>query len=247
VSEQVDLRKLLLGKQQELTMKLGLGDLQWHPTAKGEVSEANWQAALNGRQGNGFLPSRYAVSKAFIIDSQGQRSDQIDLVIHDAHYCPLLFEDAGNRYIPAESVYAVFEVKPELNRENVIYAAGKAASVRRLHRTSAPIRWIGGISEPDEPFDILAGILATRVGWADALGDSLVSALNDTDAGGRLDLGAVAAAGAFEVTYDDGPRVTTNDDDAWLMHFLTRLYSLLQERGTVRAIDLAAYTHPAQT
>jgi hypothetical protein len=41
---------------------------------------------LDGRHGReGFLPGRYAVSGAFVIDADGNRSEQIDLVIHDAH------------------------------------------------------------------------------------------------------------------------------------------------------------------
>jgi hypothetical protein len=95
--------------------------------AKGDVAEVNWHAALDGRHGReGFLPGRYAVSSAYVIDAEGNRSDQIDLVVHDAHFCPLLFKQAGHRYIPAESVYAVFEVKPELNRDYVLYAGEKA-------------------------------------------------------------------------------------------------------------------------
>ncbi|HEX8205120.1 MAG TPA: DUF6602 domain-containing protein, partial [Solirubrobacteraceae bacterium] len=142
---QVDLRSLLMAKQETLLAELATAGVHWHPTAKGDVGEANWIAALDGRHGaNGFLPSRYAVSSAFIIDADGNRSDQIDLVVHDAHFCPLFFEKAGHRYVPAESVYAVFEVKPELNRDYVLYAAEKAASVRALRRTSVPIVWMAG-------------------------------------------------------------------------------------------------------
>jgi hypothetical protein len=38
-------------------------------------------------------------------------------------------------YIPAESVYAVFEVKQDV-KGNIDYAAQKVESVRRLKRTS---------------------------------------------------------------------------------------------------------------
>jgi hypothetical protein len=111
-----------------------------HPDAKGDVGEVNWHAVLDGRHDRGgFLPGRYAVSSAFVLDADGETSDQIDLVIHDAHFCPLLFEHAGHRYVPSESVYAVVEVKPELNRDYVLYAAKKTASVRAIRRTSVPI------------------------------------------------------------------------------------------------------------
>jgi hypothetical protein len=249
MSDKVDLRSLLLAKQEMLKSHLAASSAHWHPGAKGDVAEVNWHAALDGRHGReGFLPGRYAVSSAYVIDADGNRSDQIDLVVHDAHFCPLLFEQAGHRYIPAESVYAVFEVKPELNREYVLYAGEKAASVRALHRTSVPIVWMGGTAEPRKPFPILAGILATRSSWSPPLGDSLQSALLDIEPAGRLDLGAVAEQGAFEASYPSAGDITlsTSEPDAALMFFLTRLYSRLQQLGTVTAVDLAAYARPLE-
>ena len=61
------------------------------------------------------LPSRYQVEKAFIVDINGELSEQIDIVIFDHHYCPLLFNLDGAVYIPAESVYAV--LKPIVKQE----------------------------------------------------------------------------------------------------------------------------------
>ena len=40
--------------------------------------------------------------------------------------------------MPAESVYAVFECKPALNKDLLLYGSGKADSVRKLHRTGPP-------------------------------------------------------------------------------------------------------------
>jgi hypothetical protein len=57
-----------------------------------------------------ILPSRYQVSKGFVVDSDSMRSEQIDVIIHDRVFSPLLWEDGGYMYVPAESVYAVFEV-----------------------------------------------------------------------------------------------------------------------------------------
>ena len=249
MSETVDLRSLLLAKQEVLRSHLAAASTHWHPDAKGDVGEVNWQAVLDGRHDRGgFLPGRYAVSSAFIIDADRNRSQQIDLVIHDAHFCPLLFEQAGHRYIPAESVYAVFEIKPELDRNHVLYASEKAASVRALRRTSVPIVHAGGTYTPREPFEIAAGILATRGRWSPPLGEPLKKALGDVDTAGRLDFGAVAEDGAFEASYSEEGRVelAVSDPDGGLMFFLTRLYTRLQQLGTVTAVDLAAYARQLQ-
>jgi len=65
-----------------------------------------------------FLPSRYAVTKGFVFDATGKISEQLDVIIYDAHYSPLIFETgAGEKFITAESVYAVFDSKPEINKK----------------------------------------------------------------------------------------------------------------------------------
>jgi len=58
----------------------------------------------------------------------------------------------------------------------------------------------------------------------------------------------VAEGGSFEVLYgDDGePTVTTSEPEAGLMFFLTRLYTRLQQLGTVGAVDLSAYARPLE-
>lgn len=245
----VDLHQLLLHKQTVLAAKLHTADALSHSVAKGDVGELNWRAALDGRhEGRGFLPGRYAVSGAFIIDADGNTSEQIDLVIHDAHFCPLFFEEGDNRYIPAESVYAVFEIKPELNRQHVLYAGKKAASVRRLRRTSVPIVHAGGTFEARKPFTILAGILTASSGWTSPpFGDPLIEALNDTEELGKLDFGATAEHGAFEVSYGEhGPELSISETESGLVFFLTHLYTRLQSLGTVTAIDLSEYAKPLQ-
>src|SRR2546426_9115632 len=105
-----------------------------HPTSKGDVSEAQWRKMLAKH-----LPQRYRVSKGQVVDSRGGISEQMDVIIHDAHYCPLFLHEEGTCFVPAESVYAVFEAKQELDAAYVKAAGAKAASVRRLFRTTAPI------------------------------------------------------------------------------------------------------------
>jgi len=107
-----------------------------------------------------YLPDRYRADKAFVLDSRGEISNEIDVVIYDKQYSPLLFRQDGVLYVPAESVYAVLEVKQELTRNYIKYAGKKAASVRRLHRTSASIIHLGGRSPGKRPFDILAGVVS---------------------------------------------------------------------------------------
>ena len=98
--------------------------------AKGDASEDVWLELLADH-----LPHRYRVAKGIIIDADGRESHYIDIIVYDRRYTPLVFNQNGTIYIPAESVYAVLEAKQDLTRANIIYAGKKAASVRRLRRT----------------------------------------------------------------------------------------------------------------
>ena len=100
-----------------------------HSVTKGDASENVWLDTLGK-----YLPGRYRAAKAHVVDSEGEFSEQIDIVIYDRQYSPLIFRYGGQTIIPAESVYAVFEVKQEINAKHVEYACKKVASVRRLCR-----------------------------------------------------------------------------------------------------------------
>src|SRR3989304_2212833 len=105
-----------------------------HPGSKGDASENVWISLLDT-----YLPKRYQAAKAHVVDSQGNFSQQIDVVIFDRQYSPFIFTYEGEIIVPAESVYAVFEAKQTANAELVAYAQQKVASVRQLQRTSLPI------------------------------------------------------------------------------------------------------------
>ena len=156
----IDIRELFNKKQEQMLATFGLSAELTHPVSKGDATEEegkNWF--------NVFFPKRYRAEKAFIIDSNGNCSDQIDVVIYDTHFSPLIFEVNKEKYIPAESVYAVFEVKQDLNKEYLQYAKEKIASVKRLTRTSAPINTINGYAKGRSAPIIIGGLLTLRSTW----------------------------------------------------------------------------------
>ena len=208
-----------------------------HPGAKGSATEKGWRKMLGK-----YLPWRYCVSKAFVVDSNGAMSHEIDLVIHDRQYSPLLFKHQGALYVPAESVYAVFEIKQVLDGENLDYAARKAASVRKLERTSAPFRHAEGTSVK-QPSEILAGLLCLRSGWTGPFETSLRKALKAAPREGRLDLLCALRSATVDVAYGPDDRATfqTSADDTALIFFFLRLLARLREMATVPAMDLEKY------
>ena len=143
-----DLRRAFLSRQKALAADLGVtADFTDHGTTIGDASEANWSKMLRD-----FLPARYGVGSVTVVDSRGSKSHQIDLAIWDQQYSPNWFTTPGGaRFIPAESVYAVFEVKPSIDKERIEYAGAKVESVRDLVRVPAPIHHVQGQSTAPAP------------------------------------------------------------------------------------------------
>ncbi len=206
-----------------------------HPVDKGDNSEESWRNWLRK-----YLPNRYKVDKATIIDSNDHTSQQIDAVIYDAQYSYLAFQEHGVLYLPAESVYAVFEIKPTLKKVYLEYAADKAASVRNLYRTSAPIPHAGGVYPPKPLLPIISGILTTDSEWSPAFGDSFKTLLKTLYGNKQIDCGCVISEGSFFCDYQTSMLSLSAKEDS-LINFFLQLLAKLQEKGTVPAIDLNAY------
>lgn len=115
-----------------------------------------------------YLPNRYAVAKGVVIDADGNESEQIDVIIYDRQYSYLVLKHNETFLIPAESVYAVFEVKQSLNKGYMEYAQHKTESVRKLKRTSVAIKHAGGKYDPKPLHKIVAGLLTTTSDWAES-------------------------------------------------------------------------------
>ena len=88
-----------------------------HPGTKGDASQGVWLEMLSA-----YLPKRYEATSAHVVDSNGNFSDQIDVVIFDRQYSPFIFNFQQQKIVPAESVYGVFEAKQSINLNEVRYA-----------------------------------------------------------------------------------------------------------------------------
>lgn len=237
----VNLREVFLGLQSEMETSLSTSrKVIAHPGTKGEAGELRWLEMFND-----YLPKRYCADKAFVIDHGGNISEQIDLVVFDRQYSPFLFNKNGAKFIPAESVYGVFEIKQEIDAHHVRYAGEKALSVRRLKRTSAPIHHAGGFyAKPKEPPRILAGILTLDSSWNPSFGAPLRGALAALKPEERLDIGCALKCGGFEVLYtkDGEAKIQASDGSTALIFFFLKFLARLQEMGTVPALDFGAYS-----
>ena len=222
--------------QNEMIADTNLSLVVDHPVDKGSNTEECWIDWFNE-----YLPKRYHAAKATVIDSNGNRSDQIDVVLYDTQYSYLVCTHKGILYIPAESVYAVFEVKQKTSKPNMEYAGKKAESVRALHRTSAPIPHAGGEFAPKKLHRILAGILTSSSTWKEPFGTGFKNCLGVYEENQRIDIGCVLNKGAFSFNYETKKLKTSGASES-LVFFFMELLTALQKMGTVPAIDLAAYS-----
>jgi hypothetical protein len=232
-SGRVDLNQVFLHLQSRMLSHLEVGSALEHASTCGAASEAHWVNLLNSH-----LPERYRASSAFIVDSEGNRSRQIDIAIYDRFYSPLIFPYESGYLIPAESVYAVVEVKQVLTRQYVRDAGLKIGSVRRLRRTSVHVPFAGGSYPPKRPHRILGVVAATRSVWVKDFEENLTSALAQLNSNDAVDLGCVVTQGAFERR---PKRLHLSHPSESLIYFMLRLIERLRALGNAPAADLMSY------
>lgn len=230
----VDLDQLFKGLQAEMLASLGICNSMNHPSDKGDISEDKWIDFLRK-----YLPKRYSVDKGTVVDCTGALSQQIDLVIFDNLYSPLIFNDGTRKYIPAESVYAVFEIKPEINKDYLEYAADKVASVRSLKRTNSDVYHAGGRYEAKEEKDrfvILGGILGTR-SWEN-FDEKIEEYVGPLTGSKDLNLGCSLERGSF---VKHGTELKIGSSEFALISFFTQLHEALRKMATAWPMDINQY------
>lgn len=263
-NNRVNLNDLFGGLQNQMLAQLNTNrEIIKHPTSKGDSLENVWIEWLRK-----YLPNRYCVDKAIIIDSSGNLSEQIDVVIFDQQYTPFVFTQNGIHYIPAEGVYAIFEVKPNLNGSvssknlsYIEYAGKKIGSVRSLKRTSTTIIDRGVNKDARSLTKIIGGILTSTNTISKQ--DTVIKHLEKLEALESIDIGCSIDHSTFYVNYtgeedkdiqDFNERiqgyyntrsfdtVTFSHKEKALVSFFLQLLQYLQSLGTVAAIDLGAYS-----
>jgi|MDTD01.2.fsa_nt_gb hypothetical protein len=258
----IDIAELFSGMQAQMTAQLSTNRTSIpHAPSKGDSLENVWIEWLRE-----YLPNRYNIDKAFVIDSTGQLSEQIDLVIYDQQYTPFVFSQNGIKYIPAEGVYAVFEVKPDLNGSDkngsyIEYAGKKIESVRTLKRTSTFIVDKGKSMPARALTKIIGGILTSECSFKNVttIGDHFrsLSGLETIDMACAVNYGGlfIDFEGEEDLSISDHTeriisyynsrkfkemKISTKDNS--LVSFFLQLSRYLQQSiGTIAAIDFNAY------
>lgn len=86
-----------------------------HSGLKGTALEKEFKRFLRD-----YLPKSIEISSGQIIDSNGNQSKQIDVILHDSQRTPYMFDEDDIQVIPIECVYAVIEVKANIDSTELI-------------------------------------------------------------------------------------------------------------------------------
>jgi len=264
----VDIKLLFQGMQSQMIATLNTNrEFITHPGSKGDALENAWIEWLRK-----YLPNRYSVDKAIVIDYEGNISHQMDIVIYDNWFTPFIFSQNGFHYIPAEGVYAVFEVKPDINgsvdsQSYIQYAGEKIESVRKLKRTSTNIVNAGQFVPPRALTKIVGGLLSSTNSFTHKDNNTIEKHLTGQTGFKGIDIGCIADYGSFHVDYNGKEdislkepkdfdkryteyyqkrtfnKVVFSESSNSLVSFFLQLTRFLQQAiGTVPAIDLNAYS-----
>ena len=200
-----------------------------HQGEKGRLNESHLKHFIRKH-----LPEKYGIGTGFIVSSRtindpGYKHPQIDIIIYDRHFTPFIFRGENVVYIPAEGVYAVFEVKPHFDKKYYNYAIKKLKSVKVLKRTSAVFTHVQGKSTK-ELHNIIGGIL-TKENKSKAF-------FNKVKIGSDL---------SFLLSLDSGIKVINDetieeqDKQPILAFFLLKLIEKLRALGSVPALEVDKY------
>ena len=80
------------------------------------------------------LPEKIGVSNGFVVDSSGEVSRQMDIILYDRLNTPRIFTSDGAQMFPVETTYACGEVKTEMDSSKLRDSFNKCLSYKNLCR-----------------------------------------------------------------------------------------------------------------
>lgn len=227
MNKRINIQKLFAALDEEMRLKLSSKiDEIYHPTVKGTEIELNWIGLLRN-----YLPERYKVDSGIVVDHEGSISEQIDIIIYDRHFTPFIFRGENIVYIPAEGVYAVFEVRSKFDKANYDYAVKKLKSVKQLKRTSANFTHIMGDNKK-VLFEIIGGILTKSNGST--------GTYNGLKQGTDL---AIVLCLDYGIKMVEDKAIVAQEGEPILAFFLLKLIEKLRTLGSVSALEVDKYLH----
>jgi|ERR1051325_6213999 hypothetical protein len=102
-----------------------------HRGLKGQANEEILREWLES-----YLPDSVSICTGEVIDSNGGRSKQVDVIAFDTATTPRYFTSGDINILPIESVYSIFEVKAYLNKQETENAFENMLAVKSLQKAA---------------------------------------------------------------------------------------------------------------
>lgn len=155
--------RVLDARDRRLLSDLELATAIGHPTESGRAREQAWSDFIAP-----LLSTSYAITwgPAIVFDVHGEKSRQIDLVVHRSDYAPG-FPIGGVPHFLVESVAAAFEVRAAIDSKRDLESAlANVRSVKLLDRTGGGLNYVlhgnvngGPVSAEVFSHQVFAGVL----------------------------------------------------------------------------------------
>ncbi|UTT48884.1 DUF6602 domain-containing protein [Rhodococcus gordoniae] len=186
-----------------------------HQGEKGRENELSLSRVLER-----LVPARYGIGSGLLIDSRGNYSKQMDIVIYDISEEPALMAQTNQVLFPVENVRLCIEVKTTANKQELEDAVAKRKSVLDLfsHGRHPKFAFVG--YQASQTAATLAGHLRTP---------------NFDD---RIDFACILQIGMFAAKRKFAPGVTSEDED-----YVVGVTPLHQRSGRERV--LGEYMRPS--
>ncbi len=132
---QFDTHAYIKSLGEELVLTYSSSGQATTPGLKGQARERAVRAKLES-----ILPGGVGVGTGCVIDSEGNASGQIDVILYEQQFCPVFNVSDDVSYYPCEAVIAIGSIKSTIGKKELGDIYSNVASVRRLKRFARPVR-----------------------------------------------------------------------------------------------------------
>lgn len=99
-----------------------------HRASKGRVREIELVEQFLRK----YLPAFIGISNGEIVATNGEVSNECDIIFYESRTCPFLLDKSGYRIFPVECIYGILEVKSYLDNTQLENELGKISKVKKL-------------------------------------------------------------------------------------------------------------------
>lgn len=206
-----------------------------------------------------YLPPRLGIGRGEIIDIENKHSRQMDIILYDDLNTPIPYEEQSGIIIFNELVFAVFEVKSNLDRNELENSFSKTKSAKQLEKRAyvsgyPPRPSYGMYGKQFDHFPTLGGAIAFDSINLETLGRNLVlldlyeDKSEQIDSIVVLDKGLITNYDSKNEKYMFTPTpntsrvyITTEQEGSALLFFYLLLFSFLTQAKLTKPFDPTRY------